>query len=109
MSGKELFQKMLDEADGMMTAMSGVGQSEEVMDKIMQLGGVGFLGGGVGKGRARRPDGAGVGVCAGVLAARTLCGDGGADGGLHRGAAGWVVRGRETQKSGVKLNNFWVG
>ena len=45
-SGKELFQKMLDEADGMMTAMSGVGQSEEVMDKIMQLGGVGFLGGG---------------------------------------------------------------
>ena len=43
-SGKELFQKMLDEADGMMTAMSGVGQSEEVMDKIMQLGGVGFLG-----------------------------------------------------------------
>ena len=43
---------MLDEADGMMTAMSGVGQSEEVMDKIMQLGGVGFLGGGVGKGRA---------------------------------------------------------
>ena len=45
-SGKELFQKMLDEADGMMTAMSGVGQSEDVMDKIMQLGGVGFLGGG---------------------------------------------------------------
>ena len=43
-SGKELFQKMLDEADGMMTAMSGVGQSEDVMDKIMQLGGVGFLG-----------------------------------------------------------------
>ena len=42
-SGKELFQKMLDEADGMMTAMSGVGQSEEVMDKIMQLGGLGFL------------------------------------------------------------------
>ena len=77
MSGKEQFQKMLDEADGMMTAMSGVGQSEEVMDKIMQLGGVGFLGGGVGKGRARRPDGAGAGVCAGVLAARTLCGDGG--------------------------------
>ena len=73
MSGKELFQKMLDEADGMMTAMSGVGQSEEVMDKIMQLGGVGFLGGGVGKGRARRRDGAGVGVCAdvGVLAAWT--------------------------------------
>ena len=45
-SGKELFQKMLDEADGMMTAMSGVGQSDEVMDKIMQLGGVGLLGGG---------------------------------------------------------------
>ena len=27
----------------MMTAMSGVGQSEEVMDKMMKLGGVGFL------------------------------------------------------------------
>ena len=69
-SGKELFQKMLDEADGMMTAMSGVGQSEEVMDKIMQLGGVGFLGG----------DGGGWGS--------------------PRGSAGWFVGGRETQKSG---------
>ena len=69
-SGKELFQKMLDEADGMMTAISGVGQSDEVMDKIMQLGGVGFLGG----------DGGGWGS--------------------PRGSAGWFVGGRETQKSG---------
>ena len=56
-SGKELFQKMLDEADGMMTAMSGVGQSDEVMDKIMQLGGVGLLcgdGGGWGSPRGLR-------------------------------------------------------
>ena len=42
-SGKELFQKMLDDADDMMMAMSGVGQSEGVMDEMMRLAGVGFL------------------------------------------------------------------
>ena len=47
-SGKELFQKMLDEADDMMMAMSGVGQSEEVMDEMMRLAGVGFLNDGKG-------------------------------------------------------------
>ena len=47
-SGKELFQRMLDEADDMMMAMSGVGQSEEVMDEMMRLAGVGFLNDGKG-------------------------------------------------------------
>ena len=42
-SGKELFQKMLDEADGMMTSMSGVGQSEEVMEKSCSSAGWVFL------------------------------------------------------------------
>lgn len=42
-SGKDLYEKMLDEADGMMTAMSGVGQSDEVMEELMKLSGVGYL------------------------------------------------------------------
>lgn len=42
-TGKELFEKMLDEADDMMLAMSGIGQGDEVVDEMMKLTGVGYL------------------------------------------------------------------